>query len=384
MRPRPLGVRVYVLLSMMTVVVVSVGLTGLLTYKDVAAELKHGDPQLGAALRDCIMRAVVEAGLISSVLAIALAVPISLRVARPLRRLNDLADRIMATGVSVPRVAIGGGREIGELGATLERLAASLRRQDEVRRATAADVTHELRGGLGSMVCRVEAVQDGIIDAETGLRDIEEDARRMSRVLDDLHLLVEAQRPAVLVSSEPVDLAAVVSGRVGAYARRFEAASIQLEQSIAPARVDGDPERLAQVVDNLLANALRYTDGGGRVTVAVTRGDDEAVIAVTDSGVGISEAHISHVFDRFWRAPGSDERAAEGSGVGLAVVRDLVVAHHGRVEVESRLGRGSRFSVHLPAEPHASPGASPQPPAPAASTPRTSLQRDFTHRRAFV
>jgi signal transduction histidine kinase len=377
-------VRVYVLLAMMTVVVVSVGLTGVLTYKDVEAELRHGDPQLSAKLLGCIMRAVVEAGLISSALALVLAVPISLQVARPLRRLDDLADRIVATGATVPRVALGGGREIGELGATLERLAASLRRQDEVRRATAADATHELRGGLGSMICRVEAAQDGIIDAETGLRDIALDARRMGRVLDDLHLLVEAQRPAVLVSNEHVDLAAVVSGRVSAYASRFEAASIQLEQSIAPARVDGDPERLAQVVDNLLANALRYTDGGGRVTVAVTRGDDEAVIAVTDNGVGITEAHISHVVDRFWRAPGSDERAAEGSGVGLAVVRDLVVAHHGRVEVESRLGRGSRFSVHLPAEPHASGGASPHPPAPAASSLRTPLQRDLTHGRALV
>lgn len=385
MRSRPLGVRVYLLLAMMTVAITGVVITGLLTYNDVEAELSRGESQIGAKLPGCILRAVVEAGLISGALALLLAIPISLSVARPLRQLNAMANRILPTGSPGRQVAIGGGREIGELGATLERVAATLRRQHQLRRDTAADVGHELRGGLGSMLCRVEAVQDGVVDREAVWREIATDIRRMVRVVDDLQLLVEAQRPSALVANEHVDLAAVVRGRVRAYAQRFSAASLRLEEAIAPACVAGDPERLAQVVDNLLSNALRYTDRGGRVSVTVSQAGEEAVIVVADTGIGIPEAYVGHVFDRFWRAPGATARAAGGSGVGLAVVRDLVMAHHGRVEVDTRPGGGSRFSVHLPL---ATETAAPEPlrpaPAPATSGSRGVARSELGHQRAFV
>jgi two-component system sensor histidine kinase BaeS len=345
------AVRVDMLLAMMTLTVLSVGITGLLIDREVAAELTRPGPVPNARLVGCILRAATEAGLVSGALALVLELSISMRFARPLRRLNDLAAAIAATGPRTPRVGKR-GRGIGELSATLERLGATLRRQEELRRATAADVTHELRGALGAVIGRVEAAQDGMIDADAALPHIADDARRMGRILDDVQLLVEAQRPAALMTREPVDLAAVVRRRTDAYAERFRAASIALEQKLEPARVDGDPDRLKQVVDNLLVNALRYTDAGGRVTVSVTVAEHEAVIDVTDSGIGISREHLTRIFDRFWRAPVARERAVEGLGVGLALVRDLVLAHQGRVEVESRLGSGSQFRVHLPVGSH--------------------------------
>ena len=260
-------------------------------------------------------------------LALLLALPLALHLARPLRRLNELAAR-MARGRPVsPRVTIGGGRELGELGTTLERLAASLRRQDETRRATVADITHELRGAVSGVVGRAEAARDGVMDAQVALRQIEEDGRRLGRLVDDVRLLSEAQRPALLIATESVDLAALVRGRLSAFAQRFRLASIALEQRLDAVCVDGDPERLTQVVDNLLLNALRYTEPGGRVTVFVRRAGDEAVFEVTDTGIGISQAHLAHIFDRFWRAPEAGRRSIEGTGVGLAIVRDLVLAH---------------------------------------------------------
>ena len=113
--------------------------------------------------------------------------------------------------------------------------------------------------------------------------------------------------------------------------------------------VVGDPERLAQVVDNLLSNAVRYTDPGGRVAVALEAGDDEVVVSVADSGIGIAPEQRARIFDRFWRSPEARERTADGSGVGLAVVSELVDVHDGRVAVESVPGRGTTFSVFLPA-----------------------------------
>jgi anti-anti-sigma factor len=346
---RGLGVRSYLVLAMMIVSIGSVAFTGLLVRRGVAEELAEHKLRSAADITDCVLRAVLEAGLASIGLALLLALPVAMQVARPLRRLNELASR-MARGESstAAAVAVGGGRELGELGATLGRLAATLRRQDQVRRSTAADVTHELRGGLSGVIGGVEGIEDGVIDRSVGLRLIAADARRMGRVLDDLGLLVEAQRPGPLVQKQPIDLAAVLHERAAAHRRRFEAAGIALRLTIGPATVLGDRERLAQVADNLLANALRYTDPGGCVTVSLSCTQRESVIDVADTGIGIPAEHITRVFDRFWRAPGARDRTAAGSGVGLAVVRDLVLSHQGRVEVDSRVGEGSRFSVHLP------------------------------------
>jgi two-component system sensor histidine kinase BaeS len=368
MRFGALEVRTYLLAAMMALALVSVGITGLMIRAGVAAELRQRESQLTAHLQACILRSVVEAGLVSAGLALLLVLPIVLYMARPLRRLNDLATRIARGETATSAAGVGGAREIGQLGRTLEGLAATLRRQDELRRATTADVTHELRGALGSVIGRIEAVQDGVIDQDVGLRRMADDARRLGRILDDMPRLVEAQRPGLLVRKHRVDLAAVVSDRVAAHAQRFEAASIALEQVIRPTCVDGDPERLAQVVDNLLVNALRYTDPGGRVTVSLAHADRESVIDVTDSGIGIREEHIARVFDRFWRVPDAHERAAEGSGVGLALVRDLVLAHQGRVEVLSRLGSGSRFRVYLPLDPHRQTDVPPRPSPAVAGT----------------
>ena len=200
---------------------------------------------------------------------------------------------------------------------------------------------------------RAEAARDGVIDPEVALQQIEEEGRRLGRLVDDVRQLAEAQRPGLLISTESVDLARVVRGRLSVFAQRFRLASIALEQRLERVCVDGDAERLAQVVDNLLLNALRYTEPGGRVMVFVRRAGDEAVFEVTDTGIGISQSHLTHIFDRFWRAPEVGQRAIEGTGVGLAIVRDLALAHQGRVEVQSRLGKGSTFRVHLPADVHA-------------------------------
>ena len=178
---------------------------------------------------------------------------------------------------------------------------------------------------------------------------LERDARRLRRLVYDVHRLTEAQRPALFIDKCPIALDDLVRDRVAGHTEPFRARSISLTHALAPARVAGDPERLAQVLDNLLSNALRYTDPGGRVVVSLVVRDGEAVIDVADSGVGIAREYLARVFDRFWRAPGARARAAEGSGVGLALVSELVRAHGGAVEVSSRPGQGTSFWV--PASP---------------------------------
>jgi anti-anti-sigma factor len=304
---------------------------------------------LTATLEDTMGHRLIEAGVLAGGLALLLALAVALRMARPLQRLTEVARRMANGEIETRAGGLGGSRETRELGHTLDRLAAALRRQDELRRATVHDVAHELRGALVGVTGRLEALQDGMIaDEKTAIDRTARDARRLNQLVDDVLLLADAQSPSLLVRKCPVDLNEVCAERAAAHADGFAERRIEFECRIAPAHVDGDAGRLAQIVDNLLSNARRYTDPGGRVQLRLEVRDGEAVLQVVDSGIGIASEHLARIFDRFWRDPEARERVAEGSGVGLALVRDLVVAHDGRVEAESRPGMGSTFSVFLP------------------------------------
>jgi two-component system, OmpR family, sensor histidine kinase BaeS len=292
---------------------------------------------------------LLEAGIFAGALALVLALLIAFRLARPLQRLNEVAGRMGAGEIETRATGSGGGREITRLAQTMDRLASALRRQDELRRATVADVTHELRGALVGVFSRVEALRHGMVDDEQlALAQIQRDAHRVRRLVDDVDRLAEAQRPGLLVSMRAIDLDDIVQACVAGYRDRCRARSVALTQRVTCARVVGDPERLAQVVDNLLSNALRYTDASGEIAVVLDTRGDEAVIEVADSGIGIAPEHHERIFDRFWRSPEARARAADGSGVGLALVADLVRMHDGSVAVASAPGRGTTFSVSLP------------------------------------
>jgi two-component system sensor histidine kinase BaeS len=339
--------------------------------------------RLDRHLRDRMDGLLLTAGLLAAMLALLLALIVAVRVARPLQRLTDVARRMGAGEIETRATGSGGGREMTRLAKTMDRLAAALRRQDELRRATASDVTHELRGALVGVFARVEGLREGIVDDEPAtLAALDGDVRRLHRLVDDVDRLAEAQRPGLLVSKRPIDLDEIVLGSVARYADRCAACSVVVRERVTRARVEGDPERLAQVVDNLLSNALRYTGEGGRIAVTLEARGADAVIEISDTGIGIAPEHLGRIFDRFWRAPEARAVAAGGSGVGLALVADLVRAHDGRVDVASRPGRGTTFSVRLPLSEHALVPAPVHRRAPAAAAARWSAPvPEFWHRR---
>jgi two-component system sensor histidine kinase BaeS len=175
------------------------------------------------------------------------------------------------------------------------------------------------------------------------------EALRLARLLDDLARLAEAQRPGLLLDKRPVDLAEVGRQQAREFAPHFAEKGIIFGEELEPVLVAGDHDRLSQVAANLLSNALRYTEPGGRVRLRVGRESASAVLEVEDSGVGIASDDLKHIFKRFWRGEKSRSRATGGAGIGLAIVRELVLAHDGRVDVESSPGKGSLFRVLLPA-----------------------------------
>ncbi len=237
--------------------------------------------------------------------------------------------------------------ELGELGAAVDRMAANLEREDELRRALTADVAHELRTPVTILAAQCEAILDGVAEPSAEhLSSLYEEVLRLGRVIEDLESLASAEAAGLRLERGPVELDRVVARAAELLAPQFEAAEVELETHLAPAVVDGDEQRLAQVARNLLVNALKFTPAGGRVEIEVEASDGTARFAVSDSGSGIAADELAHVFERFWRGAGA--RGTAGSGVGLAVVDELVRAHGGSVTAASEPGRGSTFTVELP------------------------------------
>ncbi len=271
------------------------------------------------------------------------------QISAPLRRLASAAGRIGA-GDLAHQVPVDRDDEIGELGRTFNAMAADLRKAEEGRRRLMADIAHELGTPLAVLQANVEGMMDGVVDrSPERLASLHAQIQVLTRLVRDLRDLSLAQEGRLPLDRREMDLAALAREAAELVRPLAEEKGIALiVEGEAAAPVVADRERIAQVLQNLLANALRYTDSGGRVALAVRAGGNEATVEVADNGVGIPEEELPHVFERFHRVDRSRARATGGAGLGLAIVKHLVEAHGGRVWARSRPGEGSLFGFSLP------------------------------------
>lgn len=299
-----------------------------------------------------VRSALLLAGILAALLALALGLVLSRQVTRPLRTLAQAARRL-ADGDLNQRVPVRSADELGELAAAFNTLAAALARQETLRRQMAADVAHELRTPLAVMQAELEALLDGVRPlSPAALTDIHEETRLLARLVADLRDLTLAEAGQLPLRRRPTALEALARASAGRFGARAENKGVRLavtaEDGLPPA--DVDPDRIAQVLGNLLENALRHTPPGGTVDVRVARGGAPGTlrVLVRDSGPGIDKQHLANIFERFYRVDGARSRAAGGSGIGLAVVKHLVEAHGGRVCARSTPGMGATFGFLLP------------------------------------
>ena len=180
------------------------------------------------------------------------------------------------------------------------------------------------------------------------LKTVDRNATRLRRVLDDLLLLMRGDAGKLELKLAPVDLAKVAGESAAAVAPLAERNGVELEVRADAVVATVDEARIAQALDNLLSNAVKYTPDGGRVGVVVRDGAGGVELEVADTGIGIPSADQEHLFERFFRASTATERGIRGTGLGLAVVQEIVEAHGGRIECESEAGRGTTFRVRLP------------------------------------
>ena len=299
------------------------------------------------ALRTALWRAIAGAAGLAALLALLVGLGVSRRITRPVGRLIEVA-RAMGRGDRTARVGeIRAPAELRDLAAAFDGMADTLARQEQLRRDVVADVAHELRTPVAVLQAGHEALLDQVVEpTPEQLSSLRDEVLRLARMVDDLHTLAAAEAAALQLSLRPCDLAEVAGTAADSLAGRFVAADITLERRLTPVLVLADSGRLHQVITNLLGNALKFTQAGGRVTLTAGPADAQARLGVSDTGSGIAADELPHIFDRFWR--GRAAAGVAGSGIGLAVVAELVRAHNGRLGVQSTHGGGTQISITLP------------------------------------
>ncbi|MEU0878671.1 HAMP domain-containing sensor histidine kinase [Lentzea sp. NPDC005914] len=274
------------------------------------------------------------------------------RITRPLRALTAAAQH-MSSGGDIPPVPVRGQDEIAGLTRAFNTMATNRAQLEQARKAMVSDVAHELRTPLSNIRGWLEAAEDGVSDLDPALVALLlKEALVLQHVVDDLQDLAVADAGSLRLTIEPVPVRAALEQVLAAHEVRAAQAGVALEVSADDLVVDADALRLRQILDNLVANALRYVPSGGSVSARAVRDGSDVVISVADTGAGISAQDLPHVFDRFWRADRSRARSTGGSGLGLAIVRKLVEAHGGSVGVTSTPGLGTTFTVRLPMRDH--------------------------------
>ena len=298
------------------------------------------------------------AGLVAALAAVGLGLLFARRISSPIRTLT-LAARRLGAGDLEGRVPVRGRPdELGELAEAFNSMAEAISRQEMLRRRMAADIAHELRNPLAIIQANLEAMLDGVrpLSAEE-VADVHRETRLLSRLVTDLRDLSLAETGQLPLRKELTDLATPVRASVARFSSRAQEKGVRLAVEIAEdlPRTELDLDRVSQILGNLLDNALRHASPGGEVVVRLepnAQHDDEVRVTVRDTGSGIPEEHLPNVFERFYRADRARTRTdGGGSGIGLAVVKQLVEAHGGRVWAESRPGEGATFGFALPTGP---------------------------------
>jgi len=293
------------------------------------------------------------AGGLAALVAVTLGLMFARQISSPVRTLTSAARRLGAGDLD-QRVPVHRRDELGELAEAFNSMAEAVGRQEMLRRQMAADIAHELRTPLAVIQANLEAMLDGIrpLSVEE-VADVHRETQLLSRLVTDLRDLSLAETGQLPLRKELTDLTALVRMSVARFSSRAEEKGVRLVVEAAEDSpcADVDPDRVAQVFGNLLDNALRWTPPGGEAVVRLHPGAqrDEVRVTVRDTGPGIPEEHLPNVFERFYRADRARARTDGGSGIGLAVVKQLVEAHGGRVWAESRPGEGTAFGFVLPA-----------------------------------
>lgn len=315
--------------------------------------IEQPPPRPDPALDDFRRRldfSLVLSGLGTIILALLFGLLLSRSITRPIRELTQ-ATHSMADGKLGQQVSVRSRDEIGELATSFNKMSADLARSLNLRKQMTADIAHELRTPLSLILGHAEGVHDGVLQpTHQNFEIIREEAERLEHLVNDLRTLSLADAGELSVDFQAIDVNELMHDVQVHYLTLFNQHRVTLDFQPAPVilKANLDPSRFAQVLNNILDNALRYTPEGGRVALSVSEVNGKIQLAVRDSGEGVTSEEASHLFDRFYRVDESRTREEGGSGLGLAIAKSIVEMHKGRIWAESEKGKGLAIFIQLP------------------------------------
>ncbi len=289
-------------------------------------------------------------GVLALVAALIITLFLSRRLSAPIHALT-LATRRIGAGDFTAKVNPAGNDEVGELVTNFNSMASELSQAEERRRNLIADVAHELRTPVSDIRSYLEAIHDGLMQpTQSNLDSIYEDIILLSRLINDLQLLALADAGELNLVYQPDNIARVINGAVVSVLPRAnnKGVSLKLDLTDQLPVAEIDSQRIGQVLNNLLDNAIRHTPNGGEIIVAAQEHNGYVEVSVSDNGEGIPAEDLPHIFERFYRVDKSRAKATGGNGLGLTIAKRLVEAHGGEITVQSEVGRGTSFTFTIP------------------------------------
>jgi signal transduction histidine kinase len=272
---------------------------------------------------------------------------------QPIVELTAAIRRMGMQGYAVRVKVPAGGGELAELGTAFNRMSERIEDHDRLRDDFVANASHELKTPLATMKVLSESIlyqesPDPAMMLEF-FHDVDHEVDRLSRVVTELLRLVQEDRGAIELKREPLQLDALIQSVIRGLTPLAKSKSIRLTSALAPLTIQADPLRIEQVLINLIENGIKYTDAGGQVDTRLEAEAGGVTITIRDTGIGIPEDAIPHLFERFYRVDKARSRVTGGTGLGLSIAQTVVTLHGGNITVTSKPGEGSAFIVWLPA-----------------------------------
>ena len=271
----------------------------------------------------------------------------------PVKRLVE-GTHHLAAGDFTSRVESTSRDELGRLAQDFNRLASTLEKNESMRRAFMADISHELRTPLAILRGELEAIQDGVRKlTPESIISLQGEVATLTKLVDDVHQLSLSDEGALAYRKRDTDLVPLLEMVAANFRHRYEQQGLRLNLSLPEAAPQfGDPDRLGQLFTNLMENSLRYTDAGGSLSIYLESGPAGNLLRFEDSAPGVNDDQLKQIFERFYRAEGSRNRASGGSGLGLAICQNIVAAHDGTLSAAHSSAGGLKITVSLPNKPH--------------------------------
>lgn len=320
--------------------------TAQIRYPEVARILNPQDEKFSAA----IFHSLIFAGVLALMIGMLMSYWMSRRLVAPLQSLTEAANRI-GSGQFDERVPVNSKDEIGRLANAFNGMADRLKHQEYLRKQFSIDIAHELRTPLTSIRSFIEAFEDGVLPpSPDNLAIINSEISRMVGLASDLKDLNTAEIGEIRISPQPINIVSLVDNVIRSLYALFQDKDLKVDfiHKVQDIAISGDERLLTRLFYNLIHNAYKYTETGGEIRIEVDDLLDEVQIRIKDTGIGIPESDLANIFERFYRTDRSRARETGGSGIGLALVKQIVLLHHGTISVESTVGKGSLFTVRLP------------------------------------